>query len=121
MAAPIGDTLSVASLHPRTRDAEVAFEVSRFAPSRPGTYWLIWTAAAETGAVWILSRTNWKCGTPIWDDGNEVGAMPDSMYARAWGGGYLDGVRRLCDPPPMPTSQQQRLPAVTVRVVVTPH
>ncbi|HET9134449.1 MAG TPA: AAA family ATPase [Gemmatimonadales bacterium] len=110
------DTVTVASLHYNATDGYLSARVRRAAPTMPGTYWLAWATAPETAAHWVLSATNWRCGTPTWGDGNDLMARDD--LASAWGGGILAVERQLCDGPGTPARLTQRTPVVTVKVVV---
>ncbi len=80
----------------------------------------MWASGAEPAAVWVLSRTNWKCGAPVWDDGNDLVDVPDSVLATVWGGGWLPTDRRLCDGPGEPEWQHlyREAPVAAIRVVV---
>ena len=90
----------------------------RRAPTKPGRYWLVWVFAAEPSAAWILSLTNWRCGTPHWQDQNNLLSVPDSMLAHTWGGGSLALRREICDDPKHPELQPVRYPTATMRVTV---
>lgn len=115
-ADPSSDTLTVGSLHYNATNGFVGVRVARTAPTTPGTYWLAWVSSPETAAVWILSGTNWRCGTPQWADGNDLMVRDD--LASVWGGGTLSVQRRLCDGPGTPEWLEHMTPAVTVRVEV---
>lgn len=111
------DTATVATLHANATDAYITFRVSRRAPDRPGTYWLVWATAAEPSAGWIFSRTNWRCGTPIWGDGDDLLAILGDTLSTIWGGGAIGGTRRLCQPE-FPDALPIRTPAAAVQVIV---
>jgi hypothetical protein len=53
------------------------------APNRPGRYWILFVLAAEDSGGFILSRSNWTMGTPVWGDGNDVASLPDSLIREA--------------------------------------
>jgi DNA-binding SARP family transcriptional activator len=53
------------------------------APDRPGRYWLLLVLAADDSGGFILSRSNWTMGTPLWGDGNDVASLPDSLIREA--------------------------------------
>lgn len=57
---------------PRLRADPVSFE----APDAPGEYFFILIAGAETETQYLLSRTNWVVGKPVWGDGNDVAQWP---------------------------------------------
>ena len=112
------DTTTVMTLHTGAPRAIAEIRLLRRAPLTPGKYWLVWAFAAEPSAVWILSLTNWRCGTPHWHDGNDLLTLPDSMLEHAWGGGVLTTRREICDAPGNPTWQPMHYPAATLRVTV---
>jgi hypothetical protein len=79
--APQGDTLTVRALLAGVADAAFTSRVSLAAPPHAGNYWLLWTQGDEPAARWLLSGTNWECQSPIWGDGNDLAAQPDSVLA----------------------------------------
>ncbi len=117
MGVPSEDTASVITLHTSVSDAIAEVLIRRRAPLKSGRYWLLWTFAAEPAAGWILSLTNWKCGTPHWNDGNDFLSVPDAALESVWGGGFLSHKRDLCDPP-APSLSPIRYPTATMRVTV---
>ena len=60
-------------------------------PPVPGVYRLILSFAAETEGVWIASSTNWKVGTPVWGDGNDLADLIDANAKEADVSGRLHG------------------------------
>ncbi|MEI6740962.1 MAG: AAA family ATPase [Gemmatimonadaceae bacterium] len=113
------DTIPVASLITPARNAWLQHPVQLVGPSRPGNYWLVWTFGAEADAKWITSGTNWRCGAPVWGDGNDLATLPDGKLAPAWGSGRIPARRYLCDPGvPRAFEGQSLLPAVAIRVQV---
>jgi hypothetical protein len=46
------------------------------APSAAGEYFVIVVAGTETDADFLLSRTNWVMGKPVWGDGNDIATLP---------------------------------------------
>lgn len=57
--------------------------IAKRAPPTPGRYWILMAIAAEPSGGFILSRTNWTMGTPVWGDGNDLAALPDSVILEA--------------------------------------
>jgi DNA-binding SARP family transcriptional activator len=117
---PQQDTTSVTSM---ITPAERAFvhirRIQYTAPKRPGRYWLAWTFTSEPAAVWIASSTSWRCGTPVWTDGNEKHQLGDSVFASVWGhGGEVRFSKLLCDPGKPRFMQPTPLPLVSLRVEV---
>lgn len=117
MLPAIEDTATVITLHTGALDAVTEPIVKRRAPLRPGRYWLMWVFAAERDAVSILSLTNWRCGGPNWNDGNDMMTVSDSALASVWGGGMLQVERDLCEEG-LPPRLLQLYPAATLVVVV---
>lgn len=117
---PSTDTVSVASLlTPAKRAFQYIPNIHYQAPTRPGTYWLTWTFTAEPAAVWIASSTSWRCGTPVWTDGNEKGLIASDSLAALWGhGGRLHYRKRLCEPGEVVRYESGHNPGVSVRVIV---
>ncbi len=113
------DTASVSSLITGATAGTLGAMIEMTAPTAPGSYWLVWAQAAEPAAQWIFSRTNWACLTAVWDDGNDLLQVPDSVLRHAWGGGRIDGTRLLC-PDDRPRYEDPTFTAVaTVQVIVT--
>lgn len=117
---PSSDTVSVASLiTPAKRAFQYIPDIRYVAPTTPGTYWLTWTFTSEPAAVWIASSTSWRCGTPVWTDGNEKGNTPPAQLAALWGhGGRLRFRKRLCDPNIEAEYEASHIPAMSIKVVV---
>ena len=116
---PREDTLSLTSLLvPAQRAYYYNPRVDLAGPTQPGTYWLIWTFASETAANWITSSTSWKCGAPVWDDGNEKGRMPASVYSGAWGSGRTTFRKLLCEAGEPRRYETHSVPAMAIRIVV---
>ena len=116
---PRADTVPVSSLLTPVRNAWLQHSVYLAGPTRPGDYWLVWAFGAESNAKWITSGTNWRCNAPIWGDGNDLAALPDSVLRRAWGSGTIPTHRFICDPGlPRAFEGFGRIPAVAVRVHV---
>jgi DNA-binding SARP family transcriptional activator len=113
---PATDTVTVASLHDNATNGYIGVRVRRTAPMVPGTYWLAWITAPETTSIWVLSATNWRCGAPVWNDGNDLMARDD--LASIWGGGVLNVSRLICDAPGQRERLDQVMPAATVQVIV---
>ena len=118
MATLATDTASVMTMHTGAARAIGEVRITRRAPLTPGRYWMVWTFAAEPSAVWILSLTNWRCGKPHWNDQNDLLAVPDSMLEHAWGSGWLEAKREICDDPKQVVYHQTRYPTATMRVTV---
>jgi hypothetical protein len=57
--------------------------IDLIAPATAGHYWVLVMIDAEPSGGYGLSRTNWTVGEPIWDDGNDVAALPDSIIRQA--------------------------------------
>lgn len=117
---PRTDTVSVSSL---LTPAERAFLnvplVAYRAPRTRGTYWLGWMYTSEPAAVWIASSTSWRCGAPVWDDGNEKAHTPDSLLARSWGtGAMLQFMKLTCDQRKARAYEPTPVPLLTVQVIV---
>ena len=53
------------------------------APTTTGDYLIAWTQTGEPTGSWLLSGTNWRCGTPRWGDGNDLMALPMDQLIRA--------------------------------------
>jgi hypothetical protein len=64
-------------------------QVSVFAPSIPGHYWLLYIMNAEPSGLYAASRTNWTVGHSVWDDGNDLAALPDSIIRDANRTGFI--------------------------------
>lgn len=88
------------------------------APTVPGEYFLILVAGPETDAPYLLSRTNWTYGRPVWGDGNDVARWPrealleamrgqpvQSEFLRPYGGG---------------TRTEDPLHPIVIRIIVDP-
>jgi hypothetical protein len=118
MATLSTDTATVMTMHTGAARAIGEVRIARRAPTTPGRYWMVWTFAAEPSAVWILSLTNWRCGTPHWNDQNDLLAVPDSVLEHAWGRGWLTAKREICDDPKHPVLHETRYPSATLRVTV---
>ena len=65
------------------RDNVIDVSMDYVAPDRPGRYWILLALAAEDSGGFILSRSNWTMGTPLWGDGNDVASLPDSAILEA--------------------------------------
>ena len=114
------DTVSVASLlTPSKRAFQYIPHIQYRAPMRPGSYWLTWTFASEPAAVWIASSTSWRCGAPVWTDGNEKTETPPAQLAALWGhGGRLRYRKRLCEPGEAVRYEPGDNPAMSIKVIV---
>ena len=64
--------------------------VSVRAPNVPGHYWIIFVVDAEDSGGYVLSRTNWTVGHPIWGYGNEIARLRDDEIRRANVDGYIN-------------------------------
>ena len=53
-----------------TTEYEVPINLT--APMEPGTYAIIFAAAAETSLAHVMSATHWASGSPTWDDGDDI-------------------------------------------------
>jgi DNA-binding SARP family transcriptional activator len=60
-------------------------------PTAPGDYLLIFAFAAETDGVWIASGTNWKVGTPVWGDGNDLADLTNAELTELATSGRVHG------------------------------
>ncbi|MDQ8162558.1 MAG: hypothetical protein P3C10_08235, partial [Gemmatimonadota bacterium] len=65
------------------QDNVVDVPMNLMAPTAPGHYWILLAIAAEDQGGFILSRTNWTMETPVWGDGNDIAALPDSVIREA--------------------------------------
>ena len=65
------------------RDNVIDVSIDYVAPNRPGRYWMIFALSPEDSGGFILSRSNWTMGTPLWGDGNDVASLPDSVIREA--------------------------------------
>lgn len=100
---------------PRLRGDPLSFE----APDVPGEYFIILIAGAETEAQYLLSRTNWVVGKPVWGDGNDVAQWPREDLLRLMRGEaarakiltVYDGALQF---------KENTYSAIVVRVVVDP-
>jgi DNA-binding SARP family transcriptional activator len=93
------------------------------APERPGTWRLVFVLGAETATKYLMSRSNWLLGDPVWFDGDDVVDLPDSVFDRLDRDGVVPdlpwlGVTPLEDGPPRPLRQRAPLGGQTIRVVV---
>jgi len=52
------------------------------APVNAGKYWILFAMDAEDRGGFIASGTNWLVGKPLWNDGNDLRALPDSLIER---------------------------------------
>ena len=118
MATLATDTATVMTMHTGAVRAIGEVRIARRAPLTPGRYWMVWTFAAEPGAAWILSLTNWKCGTPHWNDQDNLLQVPDSVLEHAWGSGVITARREICDDPKHIVWQPMHYPTATLRVTV---
>jgi hypothetical protein len=116
---PRQDTLSLTSLLvPAQRAYFYNPRIDLPGPTQPGTYWLIWTFATEPAANWITSSTSWKCGAPVWNDGNEKGQLPASTFTGAWGSGRTTYRKLLCEAGEPRRYETHSVPAMAIRIVV---
>lgn len=100
---------------PRQRGDPLSFR----APDAPGEYFFILTAGAETEAKYLLSRTNWVVGEPVWGDGNDVAQWPREDLLRLMRGEsaraktlkFYDGKLRY---------MEDAFSAIAFRVIVDP-
>jgi hypothetical protein len=53
------------------------------APTTPGRYWILFAMDAEDRGGYIASGTNWLVGKALWNDGNDLWSLPDSIIERA--------------------------------------
>jgi len=65
------------------QDNVIDVPIDYVAPNRPGRYWILLVLSAEDSGGFILSRSNWTMGTPLWGDGNDVALLPDSVIREA--------------------------------------
>jgi DNA-binding SARP family transcriptional activator len=61
------------------RDNVIDVPIEYVAPDTPGHYWILMIITAEPSGGFILSRSNWTMGAPVWGDGNDVASLPDSV------------------------------------------
>ncbi len=52
--------------------SEYEVPINLTAPMEPGTYAIIFAAAAETSLAHVMSATHWASGSPTWDDGDDI-------------------------------------------------
>ncbi len=57
------------------------------APEAPGPYHIVIVGAAQKTAAQVASGTAWAHGAPVWENGTDVAAWPESLLARASGSG----------------------------------
>lgn len=76
-------------LTPVRREA-VDVPVSLRAPNEAGRYWILFAMDAEDSGGYLLSRTNWTVGHPIWSEGNEIARLSDADIRRANAEGFVD-------------------------------
>jgi DNA-binding SARP family transcriptional activator/DNA-binding HxlR family transcriptional regulator len=86
------------------------------APDRPGHYAIIFAFGAEARVDWIFSGTNWKAGTPKWDDGNDVARWNQQQWKQADDRGAVTQRLLFAGQRYVPSF----VPATTVRVDVVP-
>ncbi len=116
---PLGsDTTTVITLYTGVTDALTEVIVRRRVPTTPGTYWLVWAFAAEPAAEWIFSLTNWRCATAHWNDGRDLLVVPDSVLAKVGAGGFLTGMRDLCNPEEPMKREKTIVASAVLKVVV---
>ncbi len=89
------------------------------APAAPGEYFFILIAGAETEAQYLLSRTNWVLGKPVWGDGNDVAQWPRDVLLRLMRG-ELARAKTLYSDKGVPKYVEVVVSAIVVRVVVDP-
>jgi len=111
------DTLTVRSLLAGISDAIIDVPLRLRAPATIGDYWILWTTNLEPAAAWLLSGTNWQCGQPVWGDGNDLAALPDSVLARAVAQGRTVLPFLYCNYQP-PYREPRIMPVAGVRVEV---
>lgn len=80
-AARMGQDLYPAATPVRREVIDIP--IAQQAPTTAGRYWILMAIAAEPSGGFILSRTNWTMGTPVWGDGNDLASLPDSVILEA--------------------------------------
>ncbi len=95
------------------RDAEFVDSLHQRAPRKPGHYWVVWTLGAEPDSKWLLSGTNWVCGTPRWNDSNNVQMLPDSVLRQSAKRGVVQIPYDYCDA----GSHQRRVVALPLAAI----
>ena len=94
-----GDTLTLRSLLAGVRDARMNSDLKVRAPQTPGDYVIAWVQSGEPTGSWLLSGTNWRCGTPRWGDGNDLMALPlDTLLRAATERGLVSVPWLYCEP-----------------------
>jgi DNA-binding SARP family transcriptional activator len=66
------------------------FPLALRAPREPGHYWILYTLAAEPSGGFALSQTNWSVEHAVWNDGNDIAALPDSSIRLANTRGFIE-------------------------------
>ena len=117
---PEQDTTTLTSLITPAQRAFLQVPKIRYvAPPARGQYWMAWLFAPEPAAVWIASSTSWRCGAPVWGDGNEKHRLGDSAFTSVWGrGGQVPFEKLLCEPGEPRRFMTNPIVMVAVRVIV---
>ncbi len=74
---------------PAEQSTTYLVNVSGFAPSLPGTYYLFFVAAAETSLAHVMSATRWYSGPPRWNNGDDVASWGASQANSAATNGFV--------------------------------
>lgn len=64
-------------------DSRHVVRIDRRAPARPGTYHIVFVAAAEKGAGFVASGTNWPVGDPVWHNGADIAGWSRDLIEEA--------------------------------------
>lgn len=110
------DTVTVRSLLAGVSGASFVFPVNLTAPSAPGDYWILWTHGTEPSASWLLSGTNWACKKAVFNDGNDLATMPDSVLEAGVRRGIITVSTMICDE--TGPRGDRYLPLAGIRVIV---
>lgn len=104
--------------------ADARDKTRRFrAPTRPGTYRLVFVIGPETATKYLMSRSNWLLGEAVWHDGDDVVDLPDAVFDRLDREGMVPdlpwlGTTSLEDGPARPERKPAWLSGATIKVVV---
>lgn len=88
------------------------------APTVPGEYFLILVAGPEADAQYLLSRTNWTYGRPVWGDGNDVARWPREALLDAMRGQPVQS--ELLRPHGGGARTEDPLHPIVIRIIVDP-
>ena len=93
-----------------TTEYEVPINLT--APMEPGTYAIIFAAAAETSLAHVMSATHWASGSPTWDDGDDIAEWNTLKWDSAIRHGFVIA--------PHVGKSSERFGAAVIRIEVSP-